>query len=163
MFCTVPKPRNYNSPLGGPMLPRLLILSLFLPACVAPVAAQSPANGLFSSQPLQNGLTPSQEFHMRIPSLSQNAQVNPVQLPSPQVSFNLSPTTPHTYQGLSPNSLLPRKFETLAQTATPCYAIRSYRFSREDPQSDSTRFADYSTCQPITQFHVKNAVTLPSR
>jgi hypothetical protein len=144
------------------MLPRLLILSLLIPACIAPAAAQSSQDKNPFSSSSQDGLTFPPQFHLRAPSLSQNAQVNPVQLPSPQVSFNLSPTTPHTYLGFSPNSLLPRS-ATLGQNTAPCYAIRSYRFSREDPQSDSTKFADYSTCQPSTQFHVKNAVTLPPR
>ena len=146
------------------MLPRLLILSLLIPASVAPVTAQSsPDKSPFSSWSSQNGLTPPPQFHLRVPSQSQNAQVNSFQPPSPQVTFNLSPTTPHTYLGLDPTSLLLRKLATLAQNAAPCYTIRSYRFTRDQAKSDSTTFADYSTCQSSAQFRVKDAIDLHSR
>jgi len=42
----------------------------------------------------------------------------------------------------------------LSQDDTLCYAIRSYKVARDDPQSDSTHPAGYSTCQPATRFHV---------
>ncbi len=145
------------------MLSRLLILSFLIPACVAPAAAQSaPDRTLFTSSSSPK-TTPQQQFQLRLPPLSQNAQINSFQPPSPQVSFNLSPTTPHTYLGLSPNSSLSRKFATLAQNAAPCYTMRSYSFTRDHPKSDTTTFADYSTCQSSAQFHVKDAVTTPSR
>jgi hypothetical protein len=135
------------------MLSRLLILSLLIPASVAPAAAQSSPDKI----------APPPEFHFRVPPLSQNAQVNSFLSPSPQVTFNLSPTAPHTNQSVNPNSPLRRRFLTLAQNAGPCYAIRSYRFTRDHPNSDTTTFADYSTCQPGSQFHVKAAVATPSR
>jgi hypothetical protein len=39
---------------------------------------------------------------------------------------------------------------------TVCYSIRSYRVTRDDPESDSTRVVGYSTCQPAVRFHVKD-------
>ena len=43
----------------------------------------------------------------------------------------------------------------LGQDGTLCYAIRSYKVARDDPQSDSTHATGYSTCQPATRFHVQ--------
>jgi hypothetical protein len=120
------------------MFSRLLILSLLIPSCVAPVAAQSsPNNEPFSYPSSQNGLTPPFDSRLRLPSLLQNGHANP--------------------------KLLQRKLSTLAQNAAPCYTIRSYRFTRDNPNSDTTTFANYSTCQPSTQFHVKDAVNTPSK
>jgi hypothetical protein len=44
------------------------------------------------------------------------------------------------------------------QDGATCYSIRSYRVVRDDPQSDSTRAAGYSTCLPATRFRIENAV-----
>ena len=44
------------------------------------------------------------------------------------------------------------------QNQNVCYTLRSYRVMRDDPQSDTTRAAGYSTCQPSTQYRVKTAV-----
>jgi len=35
-----------------------------------------------------------------------------------------------------------------------CYTMRSFKVARDDPQSDSTHAAGYSTCQPAARFHV---------
>ena len=42
----------------------------------------------------------------------------------------------------------------LSQDDTLCYTMRSYKVARDDPQSDSTHAAGYSTCQSATRFHV---------
>jgi hypothetical protein len=143
------------------MLPRLLILSLFLPACVATVAAQSSPDKAPLSSPLpQNGLVLPYDFRGLIPPLFQNAQANQLQQPLRLERFKGSRLAPATYLGLPP---LPGNLAALAQNTAPCYSIRSYRFSREDPKSDSTRFTDYSTCQPGAEFHMKNAIEVNSR
>jgi hypothetical protein len=145
------------------MLPRLLILSLFLPACVATVAAQSSPDKAPLSSPLpQNGLVLPYDFRGLIPPLFQNAPAKQLKQPLRQDRFNGSRPAPITYRGYLglPQTGLAGN---LAQNTTPCYSIRSYRFSREDPKSDSTKFADYSTCQPGTEFHIKNAVEVNSR
>jgi hypothetical protein len=144
------------------MLPRLLILSLLIPAFVSPVAAQSsPDKSPLSSWLPLNGSAPSQEFHLRVPALSQNAQTNQLQSPLLWEGLNVIRTTPDAIQSVNPAPLPIQKLASivaLAQNAAPCYAIRSYRFTRDHPNSDATRFADYSTCQPGTQFHLKDAV-----
>jgi hypothetical protein len=160
------------------MLPRLLILSLFLPTCVATVVAQSTPDKAPLSSPLppstlpsftlpssplpQNGLVLPHEFHVLIPRLFQNVPTNQLQQPLRWKGFDGLRSAPGTYLGL-PQTGLAGKLPALAQNTKPCYSIRSYRFSQEDPASDSTRFTDYSTCQPGTQFHVKNAVEVNSR
>jgi hypothetical protein len=42
----------------------------------------------------------------------------------------------------------------LSQDDTLCYTMRSYKVARDDPKSDSTHAAGYSTCQSATRFHV---------
>jgi hypothetical protein len=95
-------------------------------------------------------------------ALTQNAQADQVQSPFHWDALNLSHAT-----SVNPTPFLSPKFGnrsvTLAQNAAPCYSIRSYRFTREDPRSDSTKFVDYSTCHPGTEFHIKDAVNLQSR
>lgn len=145
------------------MLPRLLLLSLLIPACVTPLAAQSsPDRSPLSLWSPQNGLIPPQGFRLHVPALSQNAQANQLQPRFHWDSLNLSNTTP-----VNSTPFLAPKFGnrsvTLAQNAAPCYSIRSYRFTREDPKSDSTRFVGYSTCQPAAEFRRKDAVDVPSR
>lgn len=57
------------------------------------------------------------------------------------------------------NIKVPSQFHkrALAQDDATCYSIRAYRVTRDDPYSDSTRPAGYSTCQPATRFQVKEA------
>ena len=40
------------------------------------------------------------------------------------------------------------------QSDATCFAIRSYRVVREDPQSDSVRRDGYTTCVPAARFRV---------
>ncbi len=47
---------------------------------------------------------------------------------------------------------------TLQQDENTCYTLRTYRVARENPESDSTRPAGYSTCQRATRFQLKTAV-----
>jgi hypothetical protein len=139
------------------MLPRLLILSLLIPTCAAPVAAQSsPDKSPFSFWTPQNGMNPPQGFRLHTPALSQTTQTPQLHQPLHWIALNFSYIP-----------FLPPKFSshsvTLAQNATPCYTIRSYRFAREDPKSDATDLVGYSTCQSGTEFHRKDAVDTHSR
>src|SRR5260370_9899041 len=129
------------------MLPRLLILSLLIPACAAPVAAQSsPDKSPFSFWSPQNGVSPPRGFRLHIPALSQNAQAP--QLPQPlhcdALNFSYIPFLSPKFSSHS---------VTLAQTAAPCYTIRSYPFARENPKSNPKSLECYSTSQPGT--HVR--------
>ena len=120
-------------------IPRLLLLALLISLCVVPLAAQSsPDKILVSSQPQMEGLVAPPEFRTHVlvlPPLSPNvrARIRSVQT---QLSFD----------------------STLAQDDAVCYSMRSYRVTRDDPGSDSTRLAGYSECQPATRFQLKAAV-----
>jgi len=46
----------------------------------------------------------------------------------------------------------------LEQNQATCYTLRTYRVARENPDSDSTRPAGYSTCQRATRFQLWTAV-----
>lgn len=47
---------------------------------------------------------------------------------------------------------------TLEQNEATCYTLRTYRVTREDPESDTTRPAGYSTCQRAARFQLRTAV-----
>ncbi len=116
----------------------VLIASLLLLLWGAPVAAQTqqspksspPAASAsqFDSSPLLKG------------------QVPPMNLKS----YHLYPASPQGVVTVRPGT-------TMAMNDERCYAIRDYRFSRESPASDATRFAGSSTCEPASQVHLKSA------
>jgi hypothetical protein len=115
-------------------IPRLLILSVLTLAWVAPVWAQSPEKSA-APQPA-DGLNPSRTT----PSATADD------------SFAAS-TAPRLLQRA-------RTLQQLAQNQNDatCYSIRLYRVKRHDPESDSTKPAGYSICQPSARFQVKTAV-----
>ena len=129
-------------------IPRLLLLALLISACVVPLAAQSsPDKNPVSSRPLLDALITPPEFRVDIPTLEFDVQVADRQheaAPKPQV----------------PKLEFRTQDPTLAQDDTVCFYMRSYRVIRDDPKSDSTRFAGYSECQPAARFQVKSAVDL---
>jgi len=47
---------------------------------------------------------------------------------------------------------------TLEQNEATCYTLRTYRVSRDDPKSDTTKPAGYSTCQRATRFQLRTTV-----
>jgi len=120
------------------LVPRLLVLSILLSVGVVPLAAQStpgknvqPQLAPQSSQPgLRMG--PLQDFHLHDTT------------PTPETSLIKAP---ETY----------RNIPSFDRNQVTCYSIRSYRVTRDDPMSDSTKPAGYSTCQPSDRFQVKDA------
>jgi len=137
-------------------IPRLLVLPLLFSVCVAPVAAQSSLDrNPVSSQPLtalpqnaQSGIRADQI----IPPLDFRRPVLPLGF---QPSFHLD--------GIGPSQTILRYVQLPAgeQSDGTCYSIRSYRVTRDDPESDSTRLAGYSTCQPAARFQLKDAGDSP--
>jgi hypothetical protein len=95
---------------------------------------------------------------------------NSADLLSPNLKTELNPAKPLDRVGIEEyppqlNQLvLPHIFvdpDAQPQGDTLCYAIRSYKVARDDPQSDSTHAAGYSTCQAATRFRmysIKEAV-----
>jgi hypothetical protein len=131
-------------------IPRLLLLSLLLSVCVAPVVAQSsPDNrssdkNASSSQSQLDGLTAPPEFRSHAPTLSQRALDG--------ISGNPSSSRVHSDQFKVFPLVKP------GQTDTSCLYMRTYRVTRDDSQSDTTRLAGYSTCQLAGRYQTKNAV-----
>ena len=130
-------------------IPRLLLLSLLLSVCVAPVVAQSSPDNRSSdknasSQSQLDGLTAPPEFRSHVPALSQRAldgiSGNPS---SSRVHFDQFKVLPLVKPG---------------QADASCFYMRTYRVTRDDPQSDTTRLAGYSTCQLAGRYQTKNAV-----
>jgi hypothetical protein len=131
-------------------IPRLLLLPLLLSVCVAPVVAQSSPDNrssdkhAFSSQSQLDGLTAPSEFRSHVPTLSQRALDGISGSPSssgvPYDQFKVLPLA------------------RLGPTDTSCFYMRTYRVTRDEPQSDTTRGAGYSTCQLAGRYQTKNAV-----
>jgi len=125
---------------------RILIALLLLLLGFVPLAAQAqqspkdnpPAASAspFDSSPLLKGQLPP---------------MNPKGL-------NLYSATPQGTRSLQlPRVLTVRPGTTLAMNDARCYTIRDYRFSRENPASDATRFTGSSTCEPASHVHLKSA------
>ena len=133
-------------------IPRLLVLPLLFSVCVAPVAAQSSLDrNPVSSQPLT--------------ALPQNAQsgiradqiIPPLEFRRPVLPLGFQPSFHLDGIGLSQTNLRYVQLPAGEQSDGTCYSIRSYRVTRDDPESDSTRLAGYSTCQPAARFQLKDA------
>ena len=122
---------------GFMCIPRLPVFSLLLSVCVAPVAAQSSLD----SNPQ--------------PSIRLDQIISPPEFRRP----GLQP--PFHSGGIGPSDQRYVQLRTGAQSDVTCYSIRSYRVTRDDPDSDSTSLAGYSTCQPVSQFQLKDAGSSP--
>jgi len=121
-------------------IPRLLVLPLLIWTCVAPVAAQS----LSEKSPVPQFLpTRPQDNQAGI-------RIDQFQLSPHRDGINLSHIIP------APEFRAP----ILTSEAT-CYSLRTYRVTRDDPESDVTRPAGYSTCQPAAGFHLEDVGDSP--
>jgi hypothetical protein len=133
-------------------VPRLLVCSLLIALGVATVAAQtSPDKNLDSSQPLTRQATNEVSTSLIQFQLPFDADSSSHAAPSPNQ---------HGNDSLAIRSIdsPPSHILTLQQNDATCYTLRTYRVARENPQSDSTRPAGYSTCQRATRFQLKTAV-----
>jgi hypothetical protein len=136
-------------------IPRLLVLPLLISLCAAPVAAQSSSDSN-PSHPLST-----------LQSAQASIRVDELQRPFPRDRNDLSQTMPGTIGAGEHSSTIipPRQFHAIEFGALEptlghgdvCYSIRGYRVTRDDPESDATRPAGYSTCQPAARFRVKDA------
>jgi hypothetical protein len=106
-----------------------LVLSLLILLCVATVAAQSPSDKRTDS----SSVAPTQTDQASIDSKNDSLVVRPLDS--------------HTQHIL-----------TLGQNEATCYTLRTYRVTRDDPKSDTTRPAGYATCQRSTRFQLRTTV-----
>ncbi|MGD0509216.1 MAG: hypothetical protein ABSA27_15545 [Terriglobales bacterium] len=119
-------------------IPRLLLLSLLILVWFAPIAAQSLPDKIPAfSEPQLDGLVAPPEFRAHVLPLPPNVR-DRIRDIRPQLSLDAPPML---NDGV-------------------CYTIRSYRVTRDDPASDSTRLAGYSECQPAARYRAKNALFL---
>jgi hypothetical protein len=116
---------------------RLLVLSSLMSVCVAPIAAQSSLEG-----------NPQ-------PSIRLGQIIPPLEFRRPVLPLGAQPPVHPDGIGLSDQRYV--QLRAGEQSDVTCYSIRSYRVTRDDPESDSTSPAGYSTCQPVSQFQLKDA------
>lgn len=183
-------------------IPRLLLLSLLMSVCVAPIVAQSssdkisPDKSVASSQLKLDGptndLSAPPEFRTHVPAVSRKPLEGLSNLSSPRNYFehfdqfkmlrvNFGSAATARYK--EDTQELPESTSTdayrleaealdemakrdlqgalkLGQSDTSCFSMRTYRVTRDDPQSDATRLSGYSTCQIAGQYQTKDAVIL---
>jgi hypothetical protein len=151
-------------------IPRLLVL-FFLVAftvalCVVPLSAQSARESSSTSSEIQsasigsefsmplNEEAPIQARHLQLASDLEDLSV-PVSMPDRarpgEDESNLAPRLQ-----VQVHRMLPEP--ALSENESTCYFLRSYRVTRDDPDSDSTSPAGYSTCLPGTRVQMKSAV-----
>lgn len=75
-------------------------------------------------------------------------------------SSQLLPALKDSAVAPQPDSLTPHVL-TLEQNQATCYTLRTYRVARENPDSDATRPAGYSTCRRAARFQLWTAVDSP--
>ena len=133
---------NYNVKKSGGIMsvPRVLLLALLITTSGVPVAAQSLSE---KSPVLQLLPTRPQDTHSGI-------RVDQFQL------------SPHP-DGVKAWHIIPEPElrRPILTNDTTCYSLRTYRVTHDDPESDSTKLAAYSTCQLATGFRVKDAGDSP--
>lgn len=135
-------------------IPRLLVFSLLISACVVSAAAQSPSDnipGSFYSEPL-DALPQDAVANLRLIPIQRPIDIDRLHFPSAKLEG--ARAGEHDWNIRVPSHLDKR---VLDQGDATCYSIRAYRVRREDPASDMTKPAGYSTCQPATKFQVKEA------
>ncbi len=143
------------------LVPRLLVASLLIAVSIALAAAQAaPDKGPVSAAP---PFVPPQRWADACARLRNYHCVFIQKASAP------SQTTPGTVQPGEHDSTIvppPKRSEiilTLEPNDIACYSMRMYRFIRDDPNSDSTRPAGYSTCLPAARVQLRTSEDLPER
>jgi hypothetical protein len=136
-------------------VPHLLAISLMALVCVAPVLAQSPQDnipGSFFSEP--PGVLPQDALaDLRLDQIQRPVEIDRLYFPPAKPEAARGSEHDWTFKPWSKSHK-----RVLTQNDATCYSIRGYRVKRDNLESDSTRPAGYSTCQPATRFQVKEAV-----
>jgi hypothetical protein len=129
---------------GGFMrIPRFLFLAALTLACAIPAVAQDLLyRPSASSESQMDGLIAPPEFRPRTSAAPQVEQG--------WIRATSSQRLPHILR------YLPKAEED----DSTCLYIRTYRVTRDDPESDATSPAGYSTCQSAARFQTKRAVEI---
>lgn len=129
-------------------IPRLLLIPLLISLYTAPIEGQSSSD------------TKPSQLLSALPQEGAQASVDRLRLPFRRNKEDLSQTMAAANGAAGHASFIipPRTLPLppLGQNVV-CYCIRGYRVTRDDPESDSTRPAGYSTCQPAARFRLKDA------
>jgi hypothetical protein len=130
---------------------RPLFLSLLIALCVSSLVAQSSTDKPGASSPLQPNLPPNPQTSADIFQFLQPFDIR---------GIALRPTLPvaDSKSKFDSPDLARQRILTLEENEPVCLTLRTYRVARESPDSDSTRPAGYSTCQPATRFQFRTAV-----
>lgn len=142
---------------------RLLPFSLLIAAGVATLAAQSSPEktpGVIRS-PDSEWTNSSASTYLRFPNLNAEPnQSNPLErILIGDYRPQLSQFVPHTLLHTDPDGQ-PQGNDG----DNTCLKMRVYKVARDNPQSDSTHAAGYSTCQPTSRFrtHSVKGVIVPA-
>jgi hypothetical protein len=132
------------------LISRLLLFSSLVALGAASVSAQSSPE----KNPIVAPSTDSEQMNSSdradLPFLNLRPELD---APNPLDRIRTGEYRPRLNQFGMPHVLILGS-DGLSQDDTLCYAMRSYKVARDNPQSDSTHAAGYSTCQPATRFHV---------
>jgi len=120
---------------------RLLPFLLLIAVGAATLAAQS--------SPEKNpAVVPPTE-----PGQLSSSSTAPVDPPNPLDRIRIGEYRPRLNQFSAPH-VWPADPDWQSQGDTLCLTMRTYKVARDDPHSDSTHAAGYSTCQPAARFHM---------
>jgi hypothetical protein len=117
---------------------RVLFLLLLMSVCVS--AQSSPDQSSGSPQFEIRGLVAPLE-------LRADQAMTPFQDGQNQMGVDFS-------QRVLPRSPLQESSSLPPEPEQRCYSIRTYRVTRDDPQSDTTTPAGYSECEAASSFHI---------
>jgi hypothetical protein len=143
------------------LIPRLLVVSLLIAVSVAPAAAQSaPDKGPVSAAP---PFVPPQRW---VDACARLRNYHCVFIQKGNAPSQMAPGTiqPGEHEStIIPPPKVPKIVLLLEPNDVTCYSMRTYRVTRDDPDSDSTRPAGYSTCLPATRVQLRTSEDLPER
>lgn len=147
--------------------PRSLKFSLTLSMSVAACMAQSPRElaptplpDPFVAKPLPGSRIPPMDFHAQTSPGTSNKAIRQLNARTVHL-LNPFESQPDVLLALRARVAAMKAAQAGAQLAlndVRCYAIRDYRFSRMDPNSDATKLSGSSTCEPAVQVRLKSAV-----
>jgi hypothetical protein len=127
-------------------IPRLAVLSLLISGCMAPLAAQTSPDHVHATVST-NSFGRNYADQVQMP-------VSPLLRPESDNAETIQTAMGPVHRSLGGNS-------QDADSTSICYSMRSYRVVRDDPQSDSTKPAGYSTCQAAKRFQMKSIEDSP--
>jgi hypothetical protein len=131
---------------------RLLPFSLLIATAVSPLAAQSSPEqtpvAMQSADSRQQNASASPDLLLLFPDLKTEQSQ-----PEPMDGIRIGEYHPRLSQFAPPRTLLMDP-DWQAQDDGLCLKLRTYKVARDDPHSDSTHAAGYSTCTPAARFQM---------